>query len=110
VIGRGSAALFRHRTLSLREIANRLNASFVLDGSLRQLGKRIRIMAQLVRAADEHRLWSERYDRELIDLFQVQEEIARAIRCPLHVAAPTVDSDLYPSLKTQERLRETKRS
>lgn len=38
VIGRGSAALFRHRTLSLREIADRLNASFVLDGSLRQLG------------------------------------------------------------------------
>jgi TolB-like protein len=79
VIGRRSTALFRDRTLSLREIADRLNASFVLDGSLRQLGKRIRITAQLVRAIDEHCLWSERYDRELIDLFQVQEEIARAI-------------------------------
>lgn len=79
VIGRRSTALFRDRALSLREIADRLNASFVLDGSLRQMGNRIRVTPQLIRAADEHCLRSERYDRELIDLFQVQEEIAQAI-------------------------------
>jgi TolB-like protein/DNA-binding SARP family transcriptional activator len=79
VIGRGSTALFRDRTLSLAEIAGRLKAEFVLDGSLRQLGNRIRITAQLVRAADQNCLWSERYDRELIDVFQIQEDIARAI-------------------------------
>ena len=79
VIGRRSTALFKDRTESLREIAERLNASFVLDGSLRQLEKRIRITAQLVRSLDEHCIWSERYDRELTDLFEVQEEIARSI-------------------------------
>ena len=79
VIGRSSTALFRDRTLPLADIASRLKADLVLDGSFRQSGNRVRITAQLVRAVNQHCIWSERYDRELTDLFQVQEEIARAI-------------------------------
>ena len=93
VIGRGSTALFRNRALSLGEIAGRLNARFVLDGTLRQIGNRIRVTALLVRADDQQCLWSERYDRELIDLFQVQEDIARAIVHTLEIrinAAPLI--------------------
>jgi TolB-like protein/Flp pilus assembly protein TadD len=79
VIARASSSRFRCRTLSLNEIAKRLKATIVLDGSYRRSGNRIRVSAQLVNAADENCLWAEQYDRELTDLLDAQEDIARSI-------------------------------
>jgi TolB-like protein/Flp pilus assembly protein TadD len=83
VIARGSACMFRDRSLSLREIADILNVRLVLDGTFRISRSYVRVTAQLVRAADQTCLWSERYDRELTDLFELQEDIAQAILCTL---------------------------
>ena len=79
VIARASASLFRSREISLREVAQRLDVSLVLDGSFRRLGDRIRVNAQLVDGAGQTCLWSEKYDRQLIDLLDVQEDIAQSI-------------------------------
>jgi TolB-like protein/Tfp pilus assembly protein PilF len=79
VIARSSASLFRDRAVPLREIAERLDVGLVLDGSFRRAGHRIRVTAQLVDGAGQTCLWSEGYDRKLIDMLDVQEDIARSI-------------------------------
>ena len=60
-------------------MGQKLKVSTVLEGSVRRAGKRLRITAELVNAADGYQLWSERYDRELKDIFDIQDEIARTI-------------------------------
>jgi len=65
--------------LEVEEIGRRLNVDHVLEGSLRKSGNRIRIATQLTRTSDSHQLWAERFDRDLDDVFAVQDEIARAI-------------------------------
>jgi TolB-like protein/Tfp pilus assembly protein PilF len=79
VIARASASMFRNRSIPLREIAERLNVNLILDGSFRRFGNRIRVTAQLVHGAGETCLWSERYDRQLLHVLDVQEDIARSI-------------------------------
>src|SRR5262245_40254955 len=79
VIARTSAFAFRGKEQDIRKIADALNVRTVLEGSVRRAGTRIRVTAQLINAADGYHLWSERYDRELADVFAVQDEIATAI-------------------------------
>src|SRR5580698_4534323 len=79
VIARASAAALRGHGLDIREIGRRLNVGVILDGSVRRAGNRIRITVQLIDVNDGHHLWSERYDREMTDVFEVQDEIAAAI-------------------------------
>jgi len=79
VIARTSAFAFRGKEQDIRGIAETLGVSTVLEGSVRRSGSRIRVTAQLINAADGSHLWSERYDRELSDIFAVQDEIAAAI-------------------------------
>jgi TolB-like protein/tetratricopeptide (TPR) repeat protein len=79
VIARASASLFRSRAIPLQEVAERLGVSLVLDGSLRRHGDRIRVTAQLVEGAGQTCLWSEKYDRKLIDILDVQEDISQSI-------------------------------
>jgi TolB-like protein/Tfp pilus assembly protein PilF len=79
VIARASSSLFRDRTLPLKEIAERLKVDVVLDGSFRRSANRMRVTAELVHGSDENCLWSERYDRELTDVLDVQEDIAQSI-------------------------------
>lgn len=76
VAARTSSFAFKNRETSIREIGAILGVAHVLEGSVRQDGARIRITAQLVRVHDGFHLWSETYDRELIDVFAVQDEIA----------------------------------
>jgi serine/threonine protein kinase len=80
VIARTSAFAFKDRHEDIRRIAEALDVTNVLEGSVRKSGNRIRVTAQLITAADGSHLWSERYDRELADVFEVQDEIAAAIR------------------------------
>lgn len=79
VIARTSSFAFKGQQVEVAEIAKRLNVAHVLEGSVRKSGNKLRITAQLIRAADSTPLWSERYDRPLDDIFAVQDEIAGAI-------------------------------
>lgn len=85
VIGRTSSFQFKGQNLDLREIGRTLNASHILEGSVRRAGNRVRITAQLIEAASGTHLWSDSYDRELADVFRVQAEVAKAIASELHL-------------------------
>ena len=79
VASRTSAFRFKDRSQDIRAIGDALNVKTVLEGSVRTAGKRLRVMAQLVNIADGYHLWSERYDREMEDVFAVQDDIASAV-------------------------------
>ena len=85
VAARTSAFAFKGRNLDVRQIGDTLDVSTVLEGSVRRSGERVRITAQLVNVSDGFHLWSESYDRELTDIFAIQEEIARSIAAALEV-------------------------
>jgi len=94
VAARSSAFSFKGKQVALQVIGGRLNVRTVLEGSVRRAGNRLRISAQLVNVADGYHLWSERYDREMRDIFEVQDEIAGSIAQRLKV---TLKSDRQPS-------------
>ncbi len=79
VAARTSAFVFKCQRVDLRDIAQQLRVRTILEGSVRRAGNRVRISVQLVDATDGLHLWSERYDRELADVFALQDEIAQAI-------------------------------
>ncbi len=85
VIARTSAFAFKGKNEDIRKIAETLGVTNVLEGSVRRAGNRLRVTAQLIQAADGTHLWSHRYDRELTDVFAVQDEIAAAIAEALKV-------------------------
>jgi len=92
VIARTSAFAFRGKEQDIRGIAETLGVSTVLEGSVRRSGSRIRVTAQLINATDGSHLWSERYDRELSDIFAVQDEISSAIAKALRVKLSREDA------------------
>ncbi|HEV8630145.1 MAG TPA: protein kinase [Thermoanaerobaculia bacterium] len=79
VISRQSAMRYRGSTKLLPEIAQELGVDHVLEGSVLRAGNRVRISMQLIRANPEQHLWTERYDRDLVDVLNVQDEVARAV-------------------------------
>ncbi len=79
VTSRTSAFAFKGKHDDIREIGRKLNVDKVLEGSVRKAGTRVRITAQLINAADGYHIWSENYDRDLHDIFQVQDEISGII-------------------------------
>ena len=88
VAARTSALSFKGMHVDRRIVGERFNVKTILKGSVRKVGSRVRIMAQLINVADGYHLWSERYDRELKDIFEVQDDIARAIVSRLKVDLP----------------------
>jgi len=79
VIARTSSFSFKGKEVAIAEIARTLNVANVLEGSVRKSGDTLRITAQLVRASDSSHLWSQTYDRQMTDVFKVQDEIASAV-------------------------------
>jgi non-specific serine/threonine protein kinase len=79
VYSRATVLTYRDKPVTPAQIGQQLNAAFVLTGSLRRAGARLRINAQLVDTSTDFPLWSERYDREMKDVFEVQDDIARSI-------------------------------
>jgi adenylate cyclase len=79
VAGRTSAFSFKGKNQDLRLIGELLNVNHILEGSVRKSGNKIRITAQLIKVADGYHLWSEKYDRQLEDIFDIQDEISLAI-------------------------------
>jgi serine/threonine-protein kinase len=105
VASRSSSFAFKgRRDVDVRQIGDKLGVTSVLEGSVRKIGNRIRIAAQLVNVENGYQLWSETYDRQLEDVFAVQDEISRSIVEALkvqlggesgHVVAPTKNLDAY---------------
>jgi serine/threonine-protein kinase len=104
VTARTSSFAFRGKEQDIREIGRRLNARAVLEGSVRRSGGRLRVTAQLIETAEGYHLWSERFDRELTDVFAVQDDITRAVVEALRVrlspagspaTAPTNNPEAY---------------
>ena len=79
VVSRTSSFQFRGKGHDLRDIGRRLKVKTVLEGSVRKVGNRLRINAQLIKVSDDYHLWSERYDRDMDDIFEVQDDIARTV-------------------------------
>jgi serine/threonine-protein kinase len=79
VIGRSSSFLFKGKSDDSKTIGEKLGVAHLIEGSVRKQGERVRIVAELINAADGHSLWTETYDRELKDVFAVQNEIATAV-------------------------------
>jgi serine/threonine protein kinase len=94
VTARTSAFVFRGAQEDVRKIGDTLNVSSVLEGSVRKAGNRVRISVQLIGVAEGNNLWSERYDREMTDVFEIQDEISQAIVAKLKVqlAGETADA------------------
>jgi adenylate cyclase len=85
VAGRTSSFQFNSKNADLREVGEKLGVGKVLEGSVRKQGNRLRVTAQLINTADGFHLWSEKYDRNMDDIFAIQDEIARAITEKLKV-------------------------
>jgi serine/threonine protein kinase/Flp pilus assembly protein TadD len=85
VSSRSASFSFKGKSDDLREVGRRLQVSTILEGSIRKAGKRLRLTAQLVNVANNEQLWAERYDRELEDVFEIQDEIAQSIVAALRV-------------------------
>ncbi len=106
VVSRTSSFTFKGKNDDIREIGRKLQVSTILEGSIRKAGKRLRLNAQLVSTTDSTQLWAERYDRELEDVFAIQDEIAGSIVAALRVVltedekkaienVPTTNIDAY---------------
>jgi adenylate cyclase len=101
VIARNSSFAYKGRSVDVRTVARELGVQSVLEGSIRRVGNRVRITAQLIDATSGGHLWGDRYDRDLTDIFEVQDDVTRRIVDALKVT-------LSPAEK--ERLAETKTS
>jgi eukaryotic-like serine/threonine-protein kinase len=102
VVGRTSSFSFKGKNENLRTIGEKLGVANILEGSVRKSGDKVRITAQLVKAADGFHLWSETYDRTLDDIFAVQDDIAQSVAAALKVTllgkgaeAPQANAEAY---------------
>lgn len=86
VVGRTSSFSFKGKNEDLRVIGEKLSVSHILEGSVRKEGNRIRVSAQLVKAADGYHLWSQKYDRDLGDIFVIQDDISKSVANSLEIS------------------------
>lgn len=85
VIARNSTFVYKNRAVDVREVGRALEVAYVLEGSVRRRGERLRVTAQLVQSRNGEHLWAERYDRKVDDLFAIQDEITREIVTALQI-------------------------
>ena len=93
VIARNSVAPYKNKAVKIQEVGRELGVRYVLEGSVRKMGDRVRISAQLVDATTEGHIWAQRYDRDLNDLFTVQDEVRKKIVTALSVELSQEDRD-----------------
>lgn len=101
IFSRATVLAYRDKTVTPATIGQQLNAAYVLTGSLRRAGTRIRINAQLVDTHTDFPLWSERYDREMKDVFEVQDEIARRIAEALRITLTPQEQEALATKPTE---------
>jgi hypothetical protein len=92
VIARNSSFAYKGRSVDIRTIASELGVRYIVEGSVRRAAARVRISAQLIDATTGNHLWAERYDRDLADIFLVQDEVVGKIVSALARALPSVGS------------------
>ena len=93
VIARHSAFTYKGKSVMLSTVGRELGVRYVLEGSVRKAGDRLRITAQLIDASTDHHVWADRYDRKLEDVFAVQDEVARSVAAALAVALKPDESE-----------------
>jgi adenylate cyclase len=97
VIARNSSFTYKAQAVDVKEIGRQLGVRYVLEGSLRKAGNRIRVTAQLVEAETGRHIWAERYDRDVTDIFAVQDEITEAVTTA--VAPAIADAELHRAIR-----------
>jgi len=102
VAARTSSFAFKERTEDVRSIGRKLGVDCVLEGSVRKAGNQLRITAQLLNVEDGYHLWSDRYERELKDVFAIQDEISRSIVATLRVTLTAGESDAIAKTPTTD--------
>jgi len=101
VIARNSTFTYKGRAVDVRTVARELGVRYVLEGSIRRAGNRIRVLGQLIDSVTGNHIWAERYDRVLEDVFEVQEEVTRAIVAAI---APQIEgAEIAKSLRVRPR-------
>jgi len=100
VISRTSCMLYKNKEMPLRDIAAELGVNHVLEGSVRRDGNRLRVVAQLIDANDDHHLWADTFDRDSSDVFQIQSEIAQSIATALKARLSEVERKRIEAVPT----------
>jgi serine/threonine protein kinase/Flp pilus assembly protein TadD len=101
IFPRSEMLAFRDKPVTAQQVSQQLGAAYVLEGSIRRAGNRVRITVQLVEASTRHSVWAERYDRQLEDVFAIQEEIARAIAQALRITLSPKEEKIIASKPTE---------
>jgi len=102
VAARTSSFSFKGKSEDVRSIGRALGVDTVLEGCIRKAGNQLRITAQLINVADGYHLWSERYDREMKDVFAIQDEIARSIAATLKITLSPKEKDAISKIPTTD--------
>jgi TolB-like protein/DNA-binding winged helix-turn-helix (wHTH) protein/Tfp pilus assembly protein PilF len=102
VFPRAAVFAYRDRVITAPQVGQELNATYVLGGSIRRAGNRLRITAQLVETRTGYSAWAERFDRELKDLFEVQDEIARSITQALRITLSSQEEEAISRKPTED--------
>ncbi len=101
IFPRSEMLAFRDKPVTAQQVSQQLGAAYVLEGSIRRAGTRVRITVQLVEASTRHSVWAERYDRQLEDVFAIQEEIARSIAQALRITLSPKEEKIIASKPTE---------
>jgi serine/threonine protein kinase/Flp pilus assembly protein TadD len=101
IFPRSEMLAFRDKPVTAQQVSQQLGAAYVLEGSIRRAGARVRITVQLVEASTRHSVWAERYDRQLEDVFAIQEEIARSIAQALRITLSPKEDKIIASKPTE---------
>jgi adenylate cyclase len=102
IASRTSTFAFKGKSEDVRAIGRKLGVATVLEGSIRKAGSRLRITVQLISVEDGCHLWSERYDRELKDVFAIQDEISRSVAAALRITLSPKESDAISRIPTTD--------
>jgi adenylate cyclase len=100
VVARNSSFIYKGKATNVRQLGEELGVRYVLEGSVRKAGNRVRITAQLIEAENDNHLWAERFDRDMDDLFAVQDEVTQRI---VAILAPTLEASERKRVRNLDR-------
>ena len=83
VVSRNSSFVFKGEAVAIKAVREQLKADYIVEGSIRKAGNRVRITAQLIDAKNDNHIWADRYDRDLADIFEVQDDVVRRVASTL---------------------------
>lgn len=99
VISRNSSFVYKNQPVNVREVAEKLGAQYLVEGSVRKIGDRVRVTVQLIDAANDAHIWADKYDRRLDDIFAIQDEVTAAIAATLPGRVEAAQRDLLARTK-----------